>query len=72
MHKKWILSLAALATIILLSVTAGAQNYPKVRELRMDRQTPPQGVACIECHKQETPGIFADWAMSRHASLLEN
>lgn len=25
------------------------------------------GVACIQCHKQEHPGIFADWARSRHA-----
>ena len=66
----------ALLAVLLLAATAGSQtesqneakNFPKVREMRMDRATPPQGVACIECHKQETPGIFADWAMSRHAS----
>jgi len=29
---------------------------------------PRQAVACIECHKLESPGLFQDWAMSRHAS----
>jgi hypothetical protein len=28
----------------------------------------PQAVACLECHKQEHPGIFNDWANSRHAN----
>jgi hypothetical protein len=68
MYRKTMFILAALAAVVLTAGAAGAQNYPKVRELRMDRATPPQGTACIECHKQETPGIFADWAMSRHAS----
>ncbi len=28
----------------------------------------PQAAACIECHKTEHPGLFSDWAKSRHAS----
>ena len=43
-------------------------NMPKVREFRIERGMSPQAKACIECHKMETPGIFADWAASRHAA----
>lgn len=66
--KKSVMITLAIAMTALFATAAAAENFPKVRELRMDRATPPQGVACIECHKQETPGIFSDWAMSRHAS----
>lgn len=69
MHCKLkFLLLVALAAMTLPVALATAQNFPKVREFRMDRAIPPQGVACIECHKQQTPGIFADWSMSRHAA----
>lgn len=43
-------------------------NFPKVKEFRMERGMTKEARACIECHKAESPGIFADWAMSRHAS----
>ncbi|MCP4745463.1 MAG: hydroxylamine oxidoreductase [Desulfobacteraceae bacterium] len=29
---------------------------------------PAEAVACIECHKNEHPGLFVDWARSRHAN----
>jgi hypothetical protein len=45
-----------------------AQNIPKVKEFRIERAMPKEAVACIECHKIENPGLFADWAHSRHAS----
>jgi hydroxylamine dehydrogenase len=52
-----------------LSQEAGeTKNYSKVKEFRIERSMPKEAIACIECHKQETPGIFADWAQSRHAS----
>ena len=50
---------------------AGAQsaaNFPKEKEFRLVRSMAPQAVACLECHKKEHPGIFDDWAHSRHAS----
>jgi hypothetical protein len=47
---------------------AWAQNFPKLKEFKVVRGMPEQAVACIECHKQETPGMFVDWSMSRHAS----
>ena len=43
-------------------------NFPLVKEFRMERGMTKQAQACIECHKVESPGIFTDWAMSRHAS----
>lgn len=43
------------------------QNFSTVKEFRVERSLTPQAVACIECHKQETPGIFSDWARSEHA-----
>lgn len=27
-----------------------------------------EAMACIQCHKEQNPGLFADWANSRHAS----
>ncbi len=45
-----------------------APNQPKQKEFRIERSMPPEAVACIECHKVENPGIFVDWAHSRHAS----
>lgn len=59
--------------IVSLSCTAfavlvGAENYTKVKSYRLDRSMPPEASACIECHQKEHPGIFSDWASSRHAS----
>ncbi len=45
-----------------------AQNMPKEKEFRIERAMPPEAVACIECHKRESPGLFTDWTHSRHAS----
>lgn len=45
-----------------------APNLAKVKEFRIERSMSKQAQACIECHKIESPGIFADWAHSRHAS----
>lgn len=43
-------------------------NFPVTKEFRLERGMSPQAQACIECHKLESPGIFTDWALSRHAS----
>ncbi|MEW6443861.1 MAG: multiheme c-type cytochrome [bacterium] len=43
-------------------------NHPKVKEFRVERGLSPEATACVECHKQESPGIFVDWAASRHAN----
>ncbi len=50
------------------AVNAQQPNFPVVKEFRIERSIPPQAVACIECHRATTPGIFGDWAKSRHAN----
>lgn len=60
---------AATAVWVLAGASAAvAQNAPKVKEFRIERSMPREAVACIGCHKREHPGLFADWAHSRHAS----
>ncbi len=44
------------------------KNMAKEKEFRITRAISPQAVACIECHKRESPAIFTDWAHSRHAN----
>jgi len=51
-----------------MALAQTAPNQPKVKEFRIERSIPKEAVACIECHKVENPGIFVDWAHSRHAS----
>ncbi|MBU1002245.1 MAG: hydroxylamine oxidoreductase [Proteobacteria bacterium] len=66
-RKQWIIGLAVLLSAT-WSASAMAENYPKLREFRLERSMPTEAVACIECHKTEHPGMFSDWAQSRHAS----
>ena len=70
MIRKWGLLLlpAALILCIALATASMAQNVPKEKEFRIERSMPEEAIACIECHKREHPGLFADWARSRHAS----
>ena len=60
----------ALIPLVIAGTAASAQqtNFPKIKEFRIERSMSPQAVACIECHRNTTMGIFADWAKSRHAS----
>jgi hydroxylamine dehydrogenase len=69
--RRTLLFLAiGLLTIGLCVLAASAQqpNFAKVKEFRIERSIPPEAQACIECHRETTPGIFADWAKSRHAN----
>jgi len=50
------------------STQAPATNITKEKAFRIERSMPKEAVACLECHRKENPGIFADWAQSRHAS----
>ena len=62
------IGLAGLLLTGAMVVDAWAQNLPKAKEFRIERAMPKEAVACIECHKRENPGLFADWTHSRHAS----
>ena len=45
-----------------------APNQPTEKAFRIERSMPKEALACLDCHKRENPGLFADWAKSRHAS----
>ncbi|MGA8240839.1 MAG: hydroxylamine oxidoreductase, partial [Desulfobacterales bacterium] len=73
MRKSGVILVSALALTGFLaagffSTQALAANVPKAKEFRIERAMPKEATACIECHKIEHPGLFADWANSRHAS----
>jgi len=73
MKKAWfsgrtVICAAALLLAVPLTVLAQSGNYSKVKEYRIERSVPPEAAACIECHRTTTPGIFVDWARSRHAN----
>ncbi len=53
--------------LVIGSLSAWAANLPKEKEFRIERSMSKQAKACIMCHKEEHPGLFADWANSRHA-----
>lgn len=61
-----------LAGLFIIAATGSqaqqGENLPKAKEFRIERSMPKEAVACIGCHKTDSPGIFADWAHSRHAS----
>jgi hydroxylamine dehydrogenase len=51
-----------------LAPKAPVPEIAKEKSLRIERAMPPEALACLECHKQENPGLFTDWTHSRHAS----
>jgi len=71
MKKMTMIAGLAVVAVLAAGYDADAQtapNQPKEKEFRIERSMPKEAIACIECHKRESPGIFADWAHSRHAS----
>ena len=52
----------------ILCAAQTGQDMTKEKEFRIERSISEAGIACIQCHKKEHPGIFADWANSRHAN----
>jgi len=70
--KKWMRVIWIWVCFCIMTVGTGfcaaADTMTKEKEFRIERSIPEAGIACIQCHKQVSPGIFADWANSRHAS----
>ncbi len=72
--KKELIALTCMAILLALGSPGDAAkeqkavNTPKVKEFRIERSMSKEAVACIECHKTESPGLFVDWARSRHAA----
>jgi hypothetical protein len=63
-----ILSMGIVGMMCMAATVSAAQNLPKMKEFRLERAMSPQEIACIECHRTVHPGLFADWAQSRHAA----
>jgi len=63
-----ILSMGIVGLVCMAATVSAAQNLPKMKEFRLERAMSPQEIACIECHRTVHPGLFADWAQSRHAA----
>ena len=51
-----------------VAVAQSTPNTPTQKAFRIERSMPKEAVACIECHRRVNPGLFADWAKSRHAN----
>ncbi len=73
MKKTAVVGISVLAAAGLIMATppvlkSADQNFSKEKAFRIERSMPKEAVACIDCHKTEHPGLFADWAQSRHAS----
>ncbi len=61
-----------LASICLaITATTQAQTSPgslaTVKTLQVNRHLSEEGKACIDCHREVSPGQVADWKESRHA-----
>jgi hydroxylamine dehydrogenase len=71
---SWLLLLGGLSLALLgpggarAEKAAAGPNQARQKEFRIERSMSKEAVACLECHRQESPGIFVDWANSRHAS----
>jgi hydroxylamine dehydrogenase len=66
-----VLAVAWIGSVMLCPAGVLAQtgeNLPKAKEFRIERSMPEAAVACIGCHRTESPGLFADWSHSRHAA----
>ncbi|MCF7956437.1 MAG: hydroxylamine oxidoreductase [Phycisphaerae bacterium] len=42
-------------------------NAPQVKTYRIERKISEEGQGCIDCHAEQSKGMVADWAESRHA-----
>jgi len=47
--------------------TASQMSVPVAKTIRIERDISETAQGCIDCHSDESPGMVADWAKSRHA-----
>jgi len=62
-----VLILAGSAVVLAKTESVEKGNQLKRKQFRITRKMPDEAKACIQCHKDETPGLFSDWAKSEHA-----
>ena len=68
LSQQKISTITVLATVIALVVAISAQDVtPQLKVYKIDRSISDEAKACIDCHSEQSRGIVADWADSRHA-----
>jgi len=71
--RKWFVGMAytnsILVFLILLCVAAWRWGVPVKMTQRDQHRRDMIADTCTECHKQEKPGIYADWQKSMHAKV---
>ena len=69
-HKAFVLGMLT-CCFVLSGVCFGQlkkqMTVPELKTYKIERKISPTAQACIECHTDESPGMVADWADSRHA-----
>jgi hydroxylamine dehydrogenase len=55
--------------LLALSFCTIAHAHPEVDLKELYLELSKEAIACIECHKKESPGITADWGASVHAKV---
>jgi len=73
-QKKLLAGTTLLLTAIFVYHAYGAESNAEAKPLRLkefkvDRKVSAEARECIDCHAEESRGIVADWADSRHAHI---
>jgi len=61
------LLITAVLTLGLASTAFAVDS--NIKTLKVERGLSPEGQKCVECHAEKSPGIVADWKMSRHGHV---
>lgn len=64
--KSIVLAVMGLITLFLCTSVCA---HPEVNLKELYLELSKEAIACIECHKKESPGITADWGASAHARI---
>ncbi|MFV0437787.1 MAG: multiheme c-type cytochrome [Desulfopila sp.] len=59
--------IAAVLSLVLVSPALAVDST--IKTLKVERGLSLQAQKCVECHAEKSPGIVADWTMSRHGHV---
>ncbi len=67
-RSQKITTITFLISVIAFTATASAEDVTgQLKVYKIDRSISDEAKACIDCHSEQSRGIVADWANSRHA-----
>jgi len=67
-----LIAVCCLATPLLFAQAESQMPDPPLKEFRITRTISESAKGCVECHAEQSRGIVADWANSRHAHANVN